>query len=345
MTPSGRLTAVVPQRALPGARVLLVGDGLPVPVERLPRVFIGELEARVVGASARSIRVVVPPDAPGGLLPVRIDGLDAQVGWLDTGRVIATDVHQVDSPVFDRDGRLYLTQSGTRDARPSVPLMRVLPSGVKEMLSLDIGNPTSMAIGPDGLVYVSSRFDGHVYRLTSTDRVERYASELGVATGLAFSPDGDLFVGDRSGTIFRVRPDRQVETYATLPASVAAFHLVFGPDQCLYVTAPTLATHDALYRVTPERLVDPVVESFGRPQGLAFDPSGVLYVVDALAGAAGLYCVDVTVEQPVPELVVAASALIGVAFDRAGRVALASSDTVWTLDGMLDAPIRTVENA
>ena len=140
----------------------------------------------------------------------------------------------------------------------------ILPSGVKEMLSLDIGNPTSMAVGPDGLVYVSSRFDGHVYRLTSEDRVERYASELGVATGLAFSPDGDLFVGDRSGTIFRVRPDRQVETYATLPASVAAFHLVFGPDQCLYVTAPTLATHDALYRVTPERLVDPVVETFGQ---------------------------------------------------------------------------------
>lgn len=344
-TPSGRLLAVVPPRALPGARVALTGAGLPLPVDGLPRVFIGEYEARVVGASSQAIRVVVPADAPGGVLPVRIDGLDGQVAWLAVGRSMATEVHQVDSPVFDRDDRLYLTQSGTRDARPSVPLMRLLPSGVKEMLALDIGNPTSMAVGPDGHVYVSSRFDGQVYRLLPGDRVERYATEMGVATGLAFSPDGDLFVGDRSGTIFRVRPDRQVDTYATLPASVAAFHLAFGPDQCLYVTAPTLATHDALYRITPERLVDPVVETFGRPQGLAFDRQGVLHVVEALAGAAGLYRVDVTVDHPVPELVVSAAALIGVAFDQAGHVALASSETVWMVDGMLDAPVSPVENA
>lgn len=335
----------MPARALPGARVAITGAGLPLPADGLPHVLIGEQDARVVAASSHTIRVIVPSDAPGGLLPVRIAGVDGQVGCVSVGQSVATDVHQVDSPVFDADGRLYLTQSGTRDARPSVPLMRVLPNGVKEMLSLDIGNPTSMAVGPDGHVYVSSRFDGHVYRLLDSDRVERYATEMGVATGLAFSPEGDLFVGDRSGTIFRVHPDRQVETYATLPPSVAAFHLAFGPDQCLYVTAPTLATHDTLYRITPDRLVDPVVESFGRPQGLAFDRQGLLYVVDALAGAAGLYCVDVTVEQPIPELVVSAAALIGVAFDRTGRVALVSSDTVWMLDGMLDAPIRTVESA
>ena len=65
-------------------------------------------------------------------------------------------------------------------------------------------------------------------------------------------------------------PDRRVETFATLPASVAAFHLAFGPDGCLDVAAPTLATHDPIYRITPDRLVDSVYEGFGRPQGLAF---------------------------------------------------------------------------
>ena len=184
-------------------------------------------------------------------------------------------------------------------------------------------------------MYISSRFDGHVYRLQPGDRVERYATDLGVATGLAFSPDGDLFVGDRSGTIFRVRPDRQVETFATLPPSVAAFHLAYGPDSCLYVTAPTLATHDALYRITPDRLVDTVTEAFGRPQGLAFDSTGTLYVVEALAGAAGLFRVDVRQTAPVPELVVAAAALVGVAFDPSGATVLSSNDVVWKLDGML----------
>ena len=50
--------------------------------------------------------------------------------------------------------------------------------------------------------------------------------------GLALAADGTLFVGDRSGSILRVSPDKQVETFASLPPSVAAFHLAFGPDEC-----------------------------------------------------------------------------------------------------------------
>ena len=332
---------VEPSRALPGARVAVSGTHLPLPPEGLPHVLVGTSDARVVAASARRVRIVVPADTGGGRLPVRVDECISEPAWLGVGKTLVDDVHMVDSPVFDRDGRLYVTHSGSRDARPSVPLYRIGRDGVKEALAIEIGNPTSLALGPDGLIYVSSRFDGHVYRLQPGDRVERYATDLGVATGLAFSPDGDLFVGDRSGTIFRVRPDRQVETFATLPSSVAAFHLAYGPDNCLYVTAPTLATHDALYRITPDRLVDPVTEAFGRPQGLAFDTTGMLYVVDALAGSAGLFRVDVTTPTPVPELVVAAGALIGVAFDPAGATVLNSNDTVWQLDGILTAPMES----
>jgi sugar lactone lactonase YvrE len=213
-----------------------------------------------------------------------------------------------------------------------VPLYRVSADGAREPLAVDIANPTSLAFGPDGALYISSRFDGHVYRMTPDDRAEIYATELGVATGLAFSPDGTLFVGDRAGTIFRVTPDRQVESFATLPASVAAFHLAFGPDGNLYVAAPTLASRDPLYRITPDRLVDVVCERFGRPQGLAFDSAGTLFVADALAGSSGLYKLDVTRPDAEPELVVAAPALIGIAFNPSGGIALASNETIWTLD-------------
>lgn len=334
---TGMTLTVEPSRALPGARIVVAGTHLPLPPEGLPHVLVGTSDARVVAASARRVRFIVPSDTVGGRLAVRIDECISEPAWLEVGQRLVDDVHMVDSPVFDRDGRLYVTHSGSRDARPSVPLYRIGRDGVKEALSIDIGNPTSLALGPDGNMYVSSRFDGHVYRLLPGDRVERYATDLGVATGLAFSPDGDLYVGDRSGTIFRVRPDRQVETFASLPSSVAAFHLAYGPDHCLYVTAPTLATHDALYRISPERMVDTVTEAFGRPQGLAFDRTGTLYVVDALAGSAGLFRVDISQSAPVPELVVAAGSLIGVAFDPDGATVLSSNDTVWKLDGILTA--------
>ena len=158
------------------------------------------------------------------------------------------------------------------------------------------------------------------------------SSSSGVPTGLAFAPDGTLFIGDRSGSILRVSPDRQVDTFASLPPSVAAFHLAYGPDRCLYVTAPTLSTHDALYRITPEREVTIVTEAFGRPQGLAFDSTGALFVVDALAGAAGLYRVDLSEAHPRPVHMLSAASLVGVAFDPAGGIVLASSDTIWKLD-------------
>ena len=294
--------------------------------------LVGSLDARVIAASRQTLRVIVPPASEGGTTSVRIDELPGETAYIEVASVLARGVHQVDSPVFDRLGRLYATHSGSRDTKAPIPLCRVKADGTQEPVPVEIANPTALAVGPDGAMFVSSRFDGNVYRLDPHDRAELYASELGVPTGLAVTSDGSLFVGDRSGSILRVSPDKRVETFASLPSSVAAFHLAMGPDGALYVAAPTLASHDVIYRISPERLVDVVADGFGRPQGLAFDSTGTLYVVDALAGAAGLYRVDLSGKHEAPELVLSAPALIGVAFDPAGGVVLASNDTLWRLE-------------
>ncbi len=332
------IASVRPGWVVPGARVTVEGTQLPVPADGPPRVLVGALDAHVVGASARALRIVIPPNAEGGTAAIRIDDVPGESAFVEVARSIATDVHQVDNPTFDRIGRLWLTHSGSRGSKAAVPLIRMNRDGSREAFPAEISNPTSLALGPDDAMYVSSRFEGQVYRITSDDRVEVYATELGVPTGLAFAADGSLFVGDRSGAILRVTPGREVEPFATLPASVAAFHLAVGPDDCLYVSVPTLATHDAVYRITPDRLVDVVTDRLGRPQGLAFDRTGALYVVDALAGAAGLYRVDRNGGQGAVEAVLSAPALIGVAFDPDGGVVLASNDTVWRLGVPLRPP-------
>jgi hypothetical protein len=292
-------------------------------------VIVGNDPAHVILASPSRLRFLIPADAEGGQTAVRVDDVPGQSALLEIARTVATGLHLVDSPAFGSDGRLYCTMSGNRGNRNPVPLFRIGADGTREPLGVEIGNPTSMALGPDGRLYVSSRFDGQVYRLTDDDRAELFATDLGTATGLAFGSDGSLFVGDRGGMIFRVSPDREVSPYASIPPSIAAFHLAMGPDDTLYVSAPTLATRDPLYRVTADRTVEALGVTFGRPQGLSFDSAGVLHVVDALAGVAGLYRVDVSQSNPSAELVATAPSLVGVAFDPAGGFVLASSDTVW----------------
>jgi sugar lactone lactonase YvrE len=209
-----------------------------------------------------------------------------------------------------------------------ISIFRVRPNGTRETFSSGVVNPTSMAIAPDGMLYVSSRFEGTVYRVMEDGSVEPFATDLGVACGLAFDTDGTLCVGDRSGTIFRVDRMGRVTTLAALPSSVAAFHLAFGPDGSLYVTGPTLATYDAVYKIDRDGTVAIRSTAFGRPQGIAFDARGDLFVVEALAGKSGLYRLK---EDGAPELVLTGPGLVGVAFDQIGGVVVCSNDTAYRL--------------
>lgn len=332
---SSRISAVRPLRAVEGGRLTIAGSDFTVdPV--LPRVLIGGVAARLASASPSELVAIVPPGLEGGTTPVRIEQAPGETAFVEIGAPLATGLHQVDSPAFDADGNLYVTFSGSRGQQGPIAVFVVRPDGSREPFVTDLANPTSLAFDGDGQLHVSSRFEGTVHRIDRAGTPAVVASDLGVACGLAFAADGTLFVGDRSGSILRVRGGRAA-LFASLPASVAAFHLAFGPDGWLYVTAPTLAARDHVYRISPEGAVEVFFTGFGRPQGLAFDPRGDLYVVDALAGSGGLYRLATAGGAP-PELVAAGAGLIGLAFDRRGGLVLASSDTVFRLRADPAAP-------
>jgi len=325
-----RVTAVRPSWAIEGGRILIEGTDFPVDQPRLPGVQIGGVDARVVQASSTSLTVIVPGGLASGSTPIRIEGVaygDLAL-FIDIAAEFATGLHQVDNPVFDRDGNLYVTYSGTRGQQVPVSIFKVRPNGTRETFSSGIVNATSMAIDAQGRLYVSSRFEGTVYRVGTDGTFETFATDLGVACGLAFSKDGMLFVGDRSGTIFRVNQSGKTEAFASLPASIAAFHLALAPDGFVWVTAPTLSTYDPIYKVAPDGTVSTVEVRFGRPQGIAFDPHGQPFVVEALAGSSGLYRLTAYGK---PELVLAGPNLIGIAFDSLGTMIVCSNETAYRL--------------
>ena len=106
---------------------------------------------------------------------------------LEVGAPLATGLHQVDNPVFDRDGNLYVTYSGTRGQQVPVSIFRVSPHGPRASRS-----PRASSIRrrwpstPAGHLYVSSRFEGTVYRVRPTAPHEPFASRSGrrLRTGL-----------------------------------------------------------------------------------------------------------------------------------------------------------------
>ena len=342
--PAARVTAVYPHQAIEGGRITIEGTGFPVDESLLPDVRIGHLPARLVYASPTRLIAIVPSGLDSGRSAIRVAGVppvDAALGvarssidddfaFVDVAAPFAAGLHQVDNPVFDAGGNLFVTFSGTRGQDVPVSIFRVRPNGTRETFSSAIVNPTSMAIDPKGRLYVSSRFEGTVYRLREDGSAEPFARELGIACGLAFDQDGALWVGDRLGTIFRVDRDGRATIAATLPPSVAAFHLAMGPDRALYVAGPTLSSHDAIYRVDADGTVTVRATGFGRPQGLAFDAAGTLHVVEALTGSNGLYRLPSGGE---PELVLAGSGLVGVAFDKAGGLVVCSNDMAYRLGG------------
>ena len=117
---------------------------------------------------------------------------------------------------------------------------------------------------------------------------------------------------------------------ATIPPSVAAVHLAVAPDGTAIVSAPTLNSSDALYRVSPDGEVTLAgLDGFGRPQGLAFDAQGVLYVVDALAGDSAVYRIAADQSRTA---VVSGAGLLGIAFDPTdGAMTVCTDDTIYRI--------------
>jgi sugar lactone lactonase YvrE len=246
------------------------------------------------------------------------------------GRRIVEDLHPVTSPAFDPDdGSLFVTRSGSRGEQLPVSLFRVDIDGELTEFSGDITNPTAIAFDREGQMFVTSRLDGNVYRVTPFKEAVPFAKNLGVATGLAFDSLGQMYVGDRNGTIFKVNEIGEDQSWAQLEPSVSAYHLAFGPDDALYVTGPTVTSFDVITRIDRDGTASAFYRGLGRPQGLAFDTDGNLYVAATLRGRRGI--VLITPDGQKAEVFVAGMNLVGLAFSALGEMVVVSNDSVYSL--------------
>src|SRR5207249_2327811 len=330
-----RIEAVHPSAALPGGEVRITGTGLRPPELRRPRVRFGELEGAVLISSDEFLVARVPPSASSGPVVVSTNGHSSNPHQVKVAVPIAENLHPVTNPAIDAEGNIYVTFSGSRGQKVPVSIFKIdTDYNVKPLVS-EMMNPTSIAFDRQGLMYVSSRFDGAVYRVAPNATMTTYAEGMGVATGIAFDREQNLYVGDRSGTIFKIARDQQVFVFATLEPSVSAYHLAFSPSGDLYVTGPTTSSFDSVHKIDPHGTVTTFFRGVGRPQGLAFDVAGNLYIAASLSGKRGI--VKLTPEGKA-NLEVAGQGLVGLAFAPGRSVILATTNAVhhlsWNIQGL-----------
>jgi sugar lactone lactonase YvrE len=333
MNNARQIERIDPAAGIPGGEVAVecrppAGNG-----SGILSVWFQDQQAHTVAASPNRALVLVPELISGSDVEVSA-GQDEQPAGVPAPFVVAEKlaegIHPVTSPAFDPDdGALFVTRSGTRGENVPVSLFRIGSDGELEEFSGDITNPTSIAFDRSGRMFVTSRFDGTVYRVTPLKEAVVFASDMGIATGLAFNREGEMFVGDRTGAIYRVNGIGEVRPWAQMEPSVSAYHLAFGPDDALYATGPTVSSFDTITRFDEDGEPREFFRGLGRPQGLAFDQDGNLYVAASLRGRRGI--VRISPDGLDAGIVVAGMNLVGLAFGANGEMVVATNEAVYSL--------------
>ena len=334
------LERLTPRAAIPGGSFEVTGSIL-LKDGTLPEAFFGELPASLDLARPDRARVRVPSGAISSDLQLRSRGAGgshiSNALHANVGVPMAEDLHLVSNPAVDADGNLFAMVSGPRGESVPVSIYRIACDLQMTAFARDLMNVSGVAFAPrllgTGDLFASSRADGVIYRIAPQGEITTFAEGMGIATGIAFDRDGNLFVGDRSGTLFKISPSGEIFVFATLEPSVAFYHLCFDPVGTLLVTAPTMSSHQPIYAISPSGDTTVYFRDLGRPQGMAFDVDGNLYVAASLQGERGIVRVATLASgERQAELVVAGNDLIGLCFLDDGCCALATHTTLFHTD-------------
>jgi sugar lactone lactonase YvrE len=329
------IDAISPEFALPGGEVRITGHALCPPEFRRPSVRFGEVEGSVLVSSDEFVIARVPEGAVSGPVVVGSNGQTSNQHAIRVAVPIADSLHPVTNPALDAEGNIYVTFSGSRGQKVPVAIFKIDTNYKVTPFLADMMNATSIAFDREGQMYVSSRHDETVYKVAANGTMSSYAAGMGVATGIAFDRQQNLYVGDRNGTIFKIAPDHQIFVFATLEPSVSAYHLAFGPAGDLFVTGPTTSSFDCVYKIDPHGSVSVFYRGLGRPQGLAFDTEGNLYVAASLSGKRGIVKIN---PQGQANLELSGQGLVGLAFAPGKSAVLATNGAVhhisWNIQGL-----------
>lgn len=239
-------------------------------------------------------------------------------GSLGEVEVLATGIDDAEGLALADDGALYVAGG---DA-----LYRIV-DGVATVFAGGFADPEGLAIDANGHIYVSDDAPGSGIRITRLtvlpegtlgERSEVASVPGASAKDIQFGPDGVLYVADNSTAVWAIEYD---EDGSARPSEYATFSgeapsaLAFDEAGILYVGT---AHGPSVWTVGPTEGAAARLTGFQQVEGLTFDQTGALYVV------------EVTMDQVI-------RFEKGTAGDvRPSQQAVVESDTSWSESLLLD---------
>ena len=258
-----------------------------------PRVTIGEVGAPVIIGSDSFVIARVPEGATAGELVVE-SGEQASESWAcDIGVLVADSLHPVANPAVDRFGNIFTTFSGSRGQKVPVAVYKIdLNFNVKPFIN-DLMNATGLAFDRAGHAVHLQPLRRH--RLPGDAQRQHVA-----CTWKAWAwPPAWRSTETRTSTwaTAAARSSRSAPTArssSSPPWSRPSRPTTWPSARTATCTSPgpPLPASTAVYRISHAGEVETFYRGLGRPQGMAFDEEGRLYVAASLAGRKGVVRID-----------------------------------------------------
>ena len=98
------------------------------------------------------------------------------------------------------------------------------------------------------------------------------------------------------------------------------------------MTGPTTSSFDCVHRISNEGEVEVFYRGLGRPQGLAFDSEGMLYVAASMSGRKGVVRID---PRGKADLYLSGPGIVGVAFSPSRSMVVSTTNALYRVDAGL----------
>src|ERR1700737_2288400 len=174
-----RIDRVAPSAAIPGGEMVIHGSGFASRTGARPVVHFGEAQASLVLATDNRLVARVPDAATGGTVRVSNAQSESQPHPVSIWLQIADNLHPVANPAVDAEGNIYVTFSGQRGEKVPVSLYKITANYTVKPYVTELTNPTGLAVDHSGVLYVSCRHDGTVYRVTPDGRSQLWVEGMG----------------------------------------------------------------------------------------------------------------------------------------------------------------------